>query len=160
MNGLFNYIVTTMKDLFDFTQYDKEAKDDVLIQIRVNGNAVSKSRLDDLNYRFYERKFGTEDMKASELVWNAKSEWIYSDLQREGLIRLSKNWVHITGEGLKASRLGYTRYLFRKRIDRIFNGIKEVSKFLNNISNAHKFIIAAGSALIAAILYIIGLILQ
>ena len=147
-----------MKDLFDFNEHTEDAKNDLLLQMMVGGGGMSKGRADNLGYEFYKKKFGEKEMRSSELVWYAFSERMYSELRREGLIWGDEKWMYLTDEGKKAVRLTYTKYLFRKKVDKAFKRVEFVARFIKKMSTMWKWVILIVSLLASSVMRLIGLL--
>lgn len=147
-----------MKDLFDFTEHSDAAKNELLLQIMVSGNSMSKGRADDLGYEYFKKLFGEEEMRGSELVWYAFSERIYSELEREGLVWVDNKWMHLTDEGKKSVRLTYTKYVFRRKVDEAFRLLERFASFIKNMSSAWKWLVLIASLLASSIICLIDLL--
>ena len=147
-----------MKDLFDFNEHSEAAKNELLLQMMVNGNSMSQGRADDLGYEYFEKLFGEEEMRCSVLVWYEFSERIYSELEREGLVWVEKKWMHLTDEGEKAVRLTYTKYVFRKKVDEAFRLWERFAGFIKSLSNAWRWLAFIASLLASSIIYLTSLL--
>ena len=147
-----------MKDLFDFNEYSDAAKNELLLQMMVSGNSMSKGRADDMGYAYFEHLFGEEEMRCSVLVWYEFSERIYSELEQEGLVWVYKKWMHLTDEGKKAVRLTYTKYVFRKKVDEAFRLLERLASFIKSMSNTWKWLLFIVSLLASLIIYLTSLL--
>ena len=144
-----------MKDLFDFDEHTIEAKNELLLQMMVSGGSMSKDRADDLGYEYFCKKFGEEEMRRSELVWYYYSDRTYDELEREGLISIDKKWMNLTDDGKNAVRLTYRKYLFRKKVDKIFRSFERAATFIKNMATSWRWLVTIVSLLAWLIVYLV-----